>query len=261
MKINSVFYGLTLLAFSSSSIFHLFSDSSKSSTSEENIKTEIIFQKGNPCTETTYQVSKKTAEMWEESWKWDNGLDKEKVTHIISFSKKNLDDLRALESKSDGLRMYYCFLSDKDSIPALALVNMVNCNDALPNGNNVLLSDENGGHFISSKSAVILTDHWRASTNYTGEGYVPINGYNYSWQIIDDITGLKENTDGKLYLSFGQKSISSNDPDFKTDGIKNEAIAVVNILHGAYNLSNVNHTLNFTMPCPKYCDNVGSIFN
>lgn len=168
--------------------------------------------------------------------------------------------MRALESNSNGLRMYYCLLSEKDTIPSLALVYMVNCDDALKGGNSVLLSDENGGHFISSKSAVVLTDHWRASTNYTSESQVAVNGYNYSWTVIADITGLKENTYGKLYLSFGQKSIASNDPYFDTYGIKTESIALVNILHGTDKLSNANHNLNFTMPCPKYGDNAGSIF-
>lgn len=222
------------------------------------VKTEKVATTDNPCTKTAYQVYRKTVEMWENSWKWDNDIPASDPTMSYAFSKEKLNELRDKVSNSDGLRMYYC-LVDGNTIPSIAIVNLNGCNDNLGDGESVLLSDEEGGHFVNTEAAAELTASWRNSAFYLNPFYVPINGYNYNWEIVTNLLGYSGNSEQKLYVSFGLRTISPNDPDFETSGLNNGAIAMVNILHGASLLSVANHSFDFTMPCPQMCDEAGSI--
>lgn len=215
----------------------------------------------NPCTKTAYQVYRKTVQMWEQSWKWDNNISSEDPTKIFFFSGENLNALHNLDSNSNGVRMYYCLINEGDSIPSLALVNMNNCNDLLSEGNSILIANGEGGEFIEASQAAQYTENWRNSPKYLSPFYLPINGYNYNWDIIQGILDYGGNIENRLYISLGLRTISPADSDFESAGLNYGAIALVNILHGSSQLSAVNHSFDFTMPCPQMCDSNGSILN
>jgi len=167
---------------------------------------------GNICTDSGYQIYKETAIMWENSWQatfLPNSTNRQSLT----FSESNIDSLKSMVSGSEGIRLYYCFVSST-TIPSLAMVNIIGCNNEYGDDQNpVLFSDHVAGEYFGSIATLESTaGAWKDTVDNKDLAiHTPVYAYNYSWEeLFQTNTPLEPTT---LYVTFGLRTLSADEYD------------------------------------------------
>lgn len=217
------------------------------------------------CNPQSYQVYKKTAEMWVQSWNWDHNYPDSYPGRTYSFSAENLETLKGLSNEENGLRIYYILENASDTIPSLAIVNIATCSNLdliEENEACVLIADEDGGHFSTPVEVCPQTSRWRAYADSKKPIYTPVYAYNYNWSLVENLQGIVSNPQDELKVTLGLRTVGPTDTSFQINSLTHKgSIGYVNILHATTLLANAEHNFDFTMPCPQYCDSQSALSN
>lgn len=223
----------------------------------------------NECLSPDIKIFKETAYMWEKSWSNQFGTE---TSGRIKFSYDSIRKLQGLESDPKGIRMYYCLMNERDTIPSLAMVNiddtctdLINCDD----GNCILFSELDtiqNEYFINQKTLDDYTQRWRNFVNSKRDIHSPVYAYNYEWASIEDMIDPEVVAPG-LWVKYGLRTLSPADTlEFGQrtvqvgDATITGSIVYCNITYGQSpmisigNRKSTNELFDFAKPCPRYCN-------
>lgn len=210
------------------------------------------------CTDSGYQLYLQTALMWQESWRSIYNKD-ENETGKLGFSMLNVDSLKNMVPTPDAIRLYYCLISS-DSIPSLAMVNLLNCTDQYDvSRKSVLISDPvKGQYFEYPDSLVEYASRWKTySDNQELKVHSPVYAYNYSWEELAKTIDFGTATE--LFVTFGLRTLSAEEYNefHYTEASKNQimgSIVYCNVIYGEDPDNSTQQLFNFARPCPIYCN-------
>lgn len=218
----------------------------------------------NPTCFTSYQIYEETAYIWQQSWLSYYGQYKNTqlpTSPIIYFGRPELNQLyqEAKNQSNPGILLYYVLTESTNTIPALAIVNTVDCNPVWDD--DILLSEmgDQTARIIPRDSFDLYQGYWveRAASARTA---TPVYAYNYSWQSLYNNLANKSDDYG-MAVKFGLRTIEPDDIKLfseTADTTMTGSVVYCNIIAFAqygsnYSAETVTALYDFAMPCPEVC--------